>query len=136
MIWLERLWGQISDHIIAKRLYILKNLLSFERGNDGCQKQEIRVLPLNSYSTGDGSRDFMRVYDIPSYDPNTYWPHFLLTIVVLASSLLSRTPRNLHCFGELCFLFLSWHRPWRLGTSSWVISLVVIFKIPRFGSES
>ena len=85
---------------------MLENLLSFERGNDGCQKQEIRVLPLNSYSTGDGSRDFMRVYDIPSYDPNTYWPHFLLTIVVLASSLLSRTPRNLHCFGELCFLFL------------------------------
>ena len=30
----------------------------------------------------------MRVYDIPSYDPNTYWPHFLLTIVV-ASSLAS-----------------------------------------------
>ena len=30
----------------------------------------------------------MRVYDIPSYDPNTYWPHFLLTIVVASSLLL------------------------------------------------
>ena len=76
--WCKQTADERKQIRYAEITTVLRNVLHAEnncwsqRRNDGCQKQEIRVLPLNSNCF----LDFMRLYDIPSYDPNTYWPQF------------------------------------------------------------
>ena len=109
------------DSVFRKVLHAENNCWS-QRSNDGCQKQEIRVLPLNSNCF----LDFMRLYDIPSYDPNTYWPQFsadnCFEETLPLHHLFKKTPRNIKMSGtNTIFIAFKnyvsfWQRPWHINS--------------------